>query len=1335
MNVRSLSRLALVASVLFMAVVICGAQEARFARLTRSDGLSNLGVSSIAQDSRGFLWFGTKNGLNRYDGYSFLVYANDPFSTDSLSHNLVQTLFMDADDILWVGTYRGLNRFDTKTKRFIRYVHNPQNQESLSNDVVTAIRRDSAGRLWVGTLDGLNLFDEATGSFKRYRDAPDGSGALINDTVRSILEARDGSLWLGTYGGILRYNETTDSFMKFQPAEGRLPTDTVLVLSEDPEGHIWAGCWGGGLARIDRAKAAVRVWTFPDNRIYCLETGSPGAVFVGTWGGGLVELNLANDRLDVFRADAHNPYALSNDVVYSLFTDASGLLWIGTNGGGVHKLDRTRDRFGLFINDPQVEGSLARGSVMAVLEDSRGTLWVGTYNGGLNRLDPGAASFIHYTHDPKNPRSLSNDIVNGIVEDQEGVIWVATNEGLNRFDAERGVFARFMGGEGSDNGLPDQTVYAISMDSRGRHWYGYFRKGAERYDPRTGERVLFQYDPEDPGSLSDNLVYFIHEDAQGRVWIGTNGGLNRLDPGKRDFFRYKHDVADRGSLPSDTLRCMLQDSKGRLWFGTAPGGLSLLDLETGTFKHFSKKDGLSDDNVVSLLEDNVGRLWIGTTYGLNVFDPEKGDFKILDERDGLQGAEFNIGAFKNLRGELYFGGANGLNRISNADLRRNAHVPPVRLTSFRIFDTELTGVGEVADMREVRLSHRENFISIEFAALDFMDPVQNRYAYKLEGFDKDWVNAGARRYASYTNLPGGSYVFRVRASNNHDVWNDDGLSVRIEVSPPFWVTPAAVVLYLAIVVFILSTVVAWAAREQRFRLSVAELDERRRIEVELEKAKEAAEAADRAKSEFLANLSHEIRTPMNAVLGYSAILAEKMTEDPRRSLVEIIDRSARSLLALLNDALDLSRIDAGKAVKRETPLRLRALVQDLIEMFRLKAEEKGVQLSADTDDAVPPTVIGDESKLRQILVNLIGNAIKFTDVGSVTVRLSVEPGSRGLDLVIVVTDTGIGLSEEAIGRVFEPFYQQDPNPERYGGTGLGLTIVKRLTEELGGSIEVKSAPGEGSVFTVRIPGFRIQSEDSDVVPADDRWIEGLDLLVVEDDPASRDIITRMLESRGASIRTASDGKDALRNIEIKRPDAVLADLRMPNMDGFAFLKALRDHPPTHDLPVLIVTADLRAQTRARLSGFGAAVIIPKPIERSRLMDALEVALPGRVAVKPASGQALEGEAISAVFTKKPDASLTAEALVGELGKEGADAVIEALSGDALEKRRRISAALILDEWTAFIGAVEMVYLETGSRELGAYAARARAALSSFDAEELARVRAEFDALVRDAEPA
>jgi len=1062
------------AAALFAALALvpaAPAQEQRFGRLTRADGLVNSSVSSIVQDSRGFLWFGTKGGLTRYDGYSFVAYQNDPFNADSLSHNLVQTLYLDDGDVLWVGTYRGLNRFDTRTRRFVRYVHDENDPGSLSNNVVTAIQRTRDGRLWVGTLDGLNVLDEATGTFRRYRDEEAAGASLRNDTVRALLEAKDGTLWLGTYGGLARYDPERDAFTFFRhdPENPRsIPSDFILDLAEDAYGYLWLACWNGGLTRFNQVDQSAKTWSFPDNRLYALETSIPGVVYAGSWGSGLYELDSYLDRTTIHRSEADSPFALTHDLIYSLFVDQSGLLWVGTQGGGLNKLDRNRDSLVLHRHKPQDPSSLAPGMVTAVLEDRQGRVWVGTASGGLSRLDPGASGFIRYAHDRTDANSLSNNTVNAVAEDPAGMIWIATNEGLNRLDPRTGTFTRYTGGEGQQGPLADLTVYALTIDRQGRHWYGYFRKGLERYDPATGERKRYQYDPGDPGSLSDNLVNFINIDAQDRVWVGTNGGLNRLVSETDSFVRYRHQVGNPASLPSDGLRCMLQDSRGRLWFGTASGGLSRLDPAEGTFAHLFKRDGLSDDTVSSLQEDPQGRLWIGTNYGLNRYDPETGVFRQLELMDGLQGYEFSGAGFRNKRGELYFGGTDGLNKVANADLRTNSHVPPVRITSIKVFDRELELGVDAADVRQLRLTHGENFVSIEYAALDFVNPGANRYRYMLEGFDKNWIEAGGRRYASYTNLPGGRYEFRVTASNNNDIWNEEGVRLALLITPPFWITPAAFILYGVLTIALMALVARWGANKQQLKLSRAELAERVRMERETRLAKEGAERANRAKSDFLANLSHEIRTPMNAVIGYADMLAESLKDDARLHLAEIIKRSGRSLLTLLNDVLDLSRIEAGKETVQHRDFDLRSMCADLQELFILRAREKGISLELSVDDSVPARLKGDETKIRQILVNLIGNAVKFTASGGVVGQAGLLDADGSPMLVLKVTDTGPGIAGEHRERIFDAFYQEPGTSASFGGTGLGLAIVKRLAESLGGQVQVESRRKHGSTFTVTV---------------------------------------------------------------------------------------------------------------------------------------------------------------------------------------------------------------------------------------------------------------------------
>ncbi|TCW61847.1 hypothetical protein C5O22_03745 [Treponema sp. J25] len=1043
-----------------------------FQRIGREQGLPHEGISSIVQDSRGFLWFGTKNGLARYDGYQFLVFQNEPFELNSLPHNQIQTMYLDKkEDILWIGTYKGLARFDIKNRKFTSYVRDATRKDSLPHDIVTAITRDSLGRLWVGTLGGLAILEETTGSFRPYGEE------LPHPSIRAIQEGPDHSLWVGTYGGLLRIFPDGRSRVyrkgKAQQGTAILPADSVMVIQFDKNGTLWLGNWGGGLLRFDYIHEKVEVYPFPNNQIYVLEVSDPEKIYVGSWGGGLYVFDKATHTYQTYLPDPENKYSLSHPVVYSLYRDNSGLLWVGTNGGGLNKTDPRRIPLEIFQHNPKDGASLAAGTVSAICEDRRGTLWVGTLNGGVSRRDKGKELFIHYTDRSDERHRITHNMVNAIVEDYSGALWIGTNEGLNRIDPLSGQIERLdFVMDRQTNPIQDPTVYALYADPRGYLYVGYFREGLERWNLKTGERQRYVHDPENPASLSNNLVYVIYEDSRGRIWVGTGGGLNRLNPEKGDFVRYVHNPRDPTSLPADPVRCILEDSRGRIWVGTAFGGLSLLDEKSGTFRTISKKEGLSDSSVLAIQEDKEGYLWLATAYGLNLYHPDTGFLVHLEMLDGLQDMEFSAASFKNKEGTLFFGGPGGLNVIREFSYRWDKGNFPIRLTNVKVLGSPYRISQDSAFLEEILLSPEENLIELEFATLQYNTPVDIRYQYRLDGIDPDWVDAGNRRFALYSNLRGGRYLFQVRTSIGGGEWSKALLSIPIIKTPYFWETPAAYIFYVITFLGILFLVGWWSAQFQRIRLQEEELKSRIQYEEELTKAKESAEKAYAVKSEFIANLSHEIRTPINAIIGYARILVQALRNSSQHVTAIAIERASIQLLLLINDALELSRLEAGKDTVEITEGNIKKVVQDVTEMFSLSLESKGVSCLVMVEPSVPSLIWTDFKKLRHILINLLGNAVKFTNRGSIKVQVSREAEQ----LKIIVEDTGIGIAPEHLPHIFEAFYQ-DPSSSQSGrGTGLGLTIVKRYCEQLGGTISVQSTPGAGSCFTVLIPLVK-SSED------------------------------------------------------------------------------------------------------------------------------------------------------------------------------------------------------------------------------------------------------------------
>lgn len=1040
----------------------------RMVRLDGSDGLPSSSVSGIVQDAYGFLWFGTQGGLSRYDGYEFTHYTKEPFNSESLPHDLVQTIYSDDGYSIWAGTYNGMAKIDLKSGRLKRYLPASGDEEGLNGAVVTSITRDAGGLLWAGTLNGLNrLDDEEAGTFTSYLDGI---------TVRSVFLSSAGTLWVGTYDGLYRYDPLKDGFDHYpsEPGrEGALQSPYVMALAEDRDGIIWLGTWGsGGLSSLDPASGLFISYRLPAQESYVVNCGEEGRVWVGSWGGGLIAFHPGDGSVRRYRHEDGEAGGLGTDIVYSLFHDRAGVFWVGTNGGGVTRMIPIESEFPFWGHNDDDPDALPPGKITDIYEDRSGTLWVAVYNGGLYRYLPGEERWQGYRHDPDNFSTISNDIVNEMYESSDGTFWVCTNGGLNTMDRGTGAFTLFLPDLDGLGEPGEDIVYDFLEAGPGEYWIATYRGGIVHWDSVSGDMRFYRHDNEDPASLSDNMVYTLLLDEEGTLWAGTNRGLNRYRPESDDFVSYTYREGDRGSISADTIRTLLVDGRNRMWVGTVGGGLNLMDRDTERFRFWSRRDGFPDNTIVSLLEDGKGTLWVGTARGLGTFDTDRMSFKLLDATDGVVGEEFNVGAFRNDRGELYFGSLSGVIKILPSTFRDNEHIPPVRLTSFRIFDQEYDSEKTLAGVEAVELSHRQNFISFEFAALDYTDPAKNEYMYRLVGFDRDWIYSGNRRYASYTNLPGGEYTFQVRGSNNDGVWNEEGRNLVIKVIPPVWKRPAAYVLYLFIAAAAVAFSVFLLFRRERRLLAVEELRlERERMRLE----KDAAEQAARTKSSIIAKLSHEFRTPLNAIIGYSGLIARKTDNAELIEYAGLIGGSGRQLNEFVSGILDLSKSEAGKEILVPSVVDVRRLAGDALRIVEPAAGEKGLDLFSSIDPAVPAYAGFDAGKFRQVLYNLMGNAVKFTFEGSVTLSVWIDAEM----LVWSVADTGIGIPEDQRERIFEAFEQQADQDQLFGGTGLGLTISRNSVRAMGGTLTVDEREGGGSVFTVSIPFERVQREEAE----------------------------------------------------------------------------------------------------------------------------------------------------------------------------------------------------------------------------------------------------------------
>ena len=773
----------------------------RFQRLTVEDGLSENAVPAIVQDEQGYMWFGTREGLDRYDGYDFTIYASDPADPTTLSNSFITTLYVDRDGTLWIGTFHGgLNRFDWEHGTFTHYQNDPQDPTSLSNNRIRAIAQDQEGNLWIGTHGGgLERFDPQDETFTHYRHDPDDSTSLSSDIVRAIYPDPGGSIWVGTYGGLNALDPATGNFRhyRYSPLDAQtLSDDVVMSIARDGDGDLWVGTYRG-LDRLDPVSGTfVRYRHDPADprslscdEINVLYRDRSGSLWIGTETGGLNRLETNGAGAYTFERYMNSdrlPDSLSNNAVRSIYEDQGGVLWVGTYGGGLNKLNPVAAAFGHYRHDPDDANSLIDNNVMALQEDRFGGLWIATL-GGLDFFDRANNTFTHYQHAPQAPLSLSNNRVRSLLETGDGTLWIGTDYGgLNRFDRVTGTFTHYQNDPDDPRSLPNHQVMALYEDREGTIWVGTYGGGLSRLEPSTGTFTHYQYNPNDPQSLSDNVVLAILQDQSGTLWVGTeSGGLNRFDPARGTFRSYTVRPDVPNSLSHNGVTAIHQDAAGLLWIGTLGGGLNRFDPLTETFTHYSDKQGLPSNRVLGIVEDAAGRLWLSTSNGLARFDPHNETFRNYDAQDGLQGNVFSNGACgQGADGALFFGGANGFNVFYPEQIRDNAHVPPVVITAFKKFNQVV--LTDLPADAAIELSYQENFIAFDFAALDYAAPEKNQYAYRLEGFDPDWVYAGTRRYASYTNLRGGTYTFRVRGSNNDGVWNEEGVAVRITVVPPFW---------------------------------------------------------------------------------------------------------------------------------------------------------------------------------------------------------------------------------------------------------------------------------------------------------------------------------------------------------------------------------------------------------------------------------------------------------------------------------------------------------------------------------------------------------------------
>lgn len=1051
----------------------------RFERLSLEEGLSQNSVLAMLQDSQGFLWFGTQDGLNRYDGYSFTVFKNDPDDANSLSLNGILALHEDDDGALWIGTWGGgLNRFDRRNNVWTRFRRDDSDSSNICGDIVTTILEDRNGRLWIGTNDGgLCALDRSVQGFTHFRHDPNNADSLPSNAVSTIVEGADGALWIGTGGfgvpgaGVARLDPATGIFTRFRSAPddpARLGSDTISSILITEDGKAWIGTGGfslpgAGLYLLDPATGQAVGYrhdsddpgSLADDNVVKLYADRTGQIWVGAWGGGLDRIEINEDNNVRFVHHRHDPFrtsSLSADIAWSLLEDHSGVFWVGTINGGISKANPQVQRFGLYRHHPLDSNSLGFDVVGSFYEDRAGGVWIGFWGGGLDHFDRATGQFMHYRSDPNAPNGLRNGTISAIYEDEEGFLWIGSFDGLYRLSPVNGRFTLFKHDSSDHNTLINDSVYRIAPAGDGRIWLGTLG-GLDLFDPHTGRFTHFQHDPADPNSLPDNQITELYVSPSGILWIGTwYGGLTHLDPvawqaGEVRFVTYRHDPNKPNSLSDNSVWAIHQDRTGALWIGTQVG-LNRFDLTRQVFTHYREKDGLPNNTVLCIEEDSRGYLWVATNNGLAHFNTVLPSFRIFDESNGLQSREFNSGAcMRSRNGELYFGGVRGFNVFRAEEIQRNPALPPVVVTNFNIFNRPATV--DLTGQTPIDLTYAENFIAFEFAALDYRAPEKNRYAYKLEGFDEGWIEAGDRRYASYTNLPGGDYLFRVRGSNNDGLWNEAGVAIPLRVTPPIWETLWFRGIAVALMMGFVVGGIGWRinnirAQNRRLAQKVAEQTAELRLQIHQREEAEAALAQKAAEAAVVAErtrLARDLHDAVTQTLFSASLTAEALPElwvvDPEegKRSTEELRQLTRSALAEMRTLLLELRPSAVT----------RANLDDLVRQL-IDATVSRARIAADfRKDGQRPLPDDVKIALYRIAQESLNNVVKYAKAKTVTVDLRQQP----MGVRLTVSDDGVGFDPANVG------------PER-----MGQRIMRERAEAISARFAVQSEIGHGTVVTV-----------------------------------------------------------------------------------------------------------------------------------------------------------------------------------------------------------------------------------------------------------------------------
>ncbi|WP_448698296.1 two-component regulator propeller domain-containing protein [Mucilaginibacter sp. AW1-3] len=1285
----------------------------QFSHLNIDNGLSNNRVTCIYKDTKGFMWFGTKSGLNRYDGYKFKVFKHDINNKTSINDDYIISITTGPQNKLWIKTRKGFNIYDPLTDAFDHQIKAALRPYNIPDSLIIALTKDSYGNFWfLHNNNGVYSYPPSTNKVVHLKHSSVDTSSVHAGIGTDLAGDGNGNIWVVYNDGVLeKIDRNTHKIVSRVYAINKAyPNETIEYhLSVDQQGDVWAYApfRANGVffvsdkaifKHLGNATGSIKITS---DIVFNVIQDHKGLIWIATDHGGinLLDKKTFQVKQTIFNRPDDNR-SLSQDCIVSLFKDNANIIWLGTFKKGISYYHPDIIKFPFFRHESLIKNSLSYDDVNRFVEDKKGNIWIGSNGGGLIYFDRKAGTFTTYLHNSADPNSLCNNVIASIYLDHEQNLWIGTYfGGLDCFDGR--TFKHYRHIQSDPKSLSDNSVWEILEDSKKRLWIGTLSGGLNLFD-RVHQNFI-HYPAGRPNSVPNPYISGLAEDNKGNLWVATYGGLAVLLNGSEKFIYYKHDEADKESLCNDNVSNLMMDSRNLIWAATNEG-LSMFDPKVGKFKNFQQADGLPDNAVLTIVEDKNHNLWMSTLNGLSNLIISRNRtggynfaFKNYEQADGLQGKEFNEDAALATRsGELIFGGSNGFNLFNPDNIKTTTEKPVLVLTDFQLFNKSIRAGQQVdghiildhsiTETNELTLRYNENAFSVEFAAVNFFNTDKIKHAYLLDGFDKNWIVAdhGIRK-ASYTNLDPGTYTFKLRAAGDDGRWTEQPLALKITVLPPIWRTTWAYALYVLMAFGILFLIRHRGIK--KLKADFAAQQERQEVNQMHE--------LDLMKIKFFTNISHEFRTPLSLILApVDKLLTLNNNEETKKHL-QMISRNGRRLLNLVNQLLDFRKMEVHELKLCDKKADIVRSIEEAVYSFSDIAESKKIALRFNTQIESLTTSF-DQDKIERILFNLLSNAFKFThEGGEIEVKLSFKDNSEiNKILKIEVTDNGIGIPAAKLDKIFDRFFQNDmPGSMVNQGSGIGLAITKEFVSLHHGTISVESEADKGSTFIVLLPvdpdlalpdtgkniyiGHHANGSNAGVVRAAKKnKVAGKEqqnhlkkplILLIDDTEDFRFYLKDNLKEHYRVVE-AVNGVDGWQKVLADHPSLIVSDITMPEMNGIDLCHKIKNDSRTKHIPVILLTAITGQNEQLRGLETGASDYLTKPFNFEILSSKIKNLLDQQLTLKKTYQKQIDLETVGSSDTKHEDKFIVDMIRLIDKNIDNPDFSVEELSSEMAMSR-------------------------------------------------------------------